>query len=392
MMELSLDMYQSTAVGAVVLILGVLFVRRFPVLSKLCVPVAVIGGLLSSFVLLVLHAGDVVDVTFDETFKNLSMTVFFCSIGFAASFKMLKAGGKILLVLVLLVFVLVLLQDSLGTFMASLFGLDPKFGLALGSISLLGGHGTAAAYGDILVNDYGLVGADVVAIASATFGLAIAGIIGGPLAKRLVRKHDLKPDSAELDDVKEVSVPIDNTRFLKALVLLAMCIGLGTLIMNLFDYLDIGVPTYLGALMLAIVVRNVADRAGYVLPLKEIEVFGWVCLCMFLSMALMALKLWQIVDLAAFMLVTLMIQLALLVIFTYYVVFKATGKNYESAALVAGVTGFGMGATPNAVANVEALMREHGPAPVAYFIVPIVGGVFLDLINVSVLTVLLNVL
>ena len=392
MIELELDMFQSAAVGAVVLVFGGYIVNKFPILRKFCIPAAVVGGLIFSVVMLIMHSGSFAEITFDETIKDICMRVFFCSVGFMASFRMLKAGGRLLAVMVILMLLMVVMQDAIGIFSVTAFGLDPKYGLALGSISLSGGHGTAAAYGQVLVEDYGLEGGDVVAIAAATFGLAIAGMLGGPLARRLIEKNGLTSDGEK--EVKESAVErvISSHEFLVGILLLVICMGLGTLINIVLDMVGIALPTYLGALIVAIIVRNLADTLGYTLPYKEIETVGWVCLSLFLSMALMSIKLWQLADLAAVMVITLVIQTVMLCLFVYHLVFRFTGSNYESAALVAGTMGFGMGATPNAVANVEALIAENGPAPVAYFLVPLIGGVFMDLINVSVLTVLLNVL
>ena len=392
MIELELDMFQSAAVGAVVLVFGGYIVNKFPVLRKFCIPSAVVGGLIFSVVMLIMHSGSFAEITFDETIKDICMRVFFCSVGFMASFRMLKAGGRLLAVMVILMLLMVVMQDAIGIFSVTAFGLDPKYGLALGSISLSGGHGTAAAYGQVLVEDYGLEGGDVVAIAAATFGLAIAGMLGGPLARRLIEKNGLTSDGEK--EVKESAVErvISSHEFLVGILLLVICMGLGTLINIVLDMVGIALPTYLGALIVAIIVRNLADTLGYTLPYKEIETVGWVCLSLFLSMALMSIKLWQLADLAAVMVITLVIQTVMLSLFVYHLVFRFTGSNYESSALVAGTMGFGMGATPNAVANVEALIAENGPAPVAYFLVPLIGGVFMDLINVSVLTVLLNVL
>ena len=392
MMELELDMYQSAAVGALVLVIGGFLVMKSPLLRKFCIPAAVVGGLLFSIVMLFLHEGDVVGITFDDTIKDICMRVFFCSVGFMASFSMLRSGGRILVIMIVLSLVMIVMQDAVGIFTVSAFGLDPKYGLALGSISLVGGHGTAAAYGEVLVKDYGLVGGDVVAIAAATFGLAIAGMLGGPLAKRLIEKNGLRSSAEGIEKENIVERIISSHEFLVGLMLIVICMGLGTLINGALDMIGIALPTYLGALIMAIIVRNIADVLGYTLPYKEIETIGWICLSLFLSMALMSMKLWQLADLAAVMIITLLIQTVVLSLFVYHFVFKLTGANYDSATLVSGTMGFGMGATPNAVANVEAIIEAHGPAPVAYFLVPLIGGVFMDLLNVSVLTVLLNIL
>lgn len=392
MLEVSLDMYQSAAVGVIVLGVGIFLVREIPILRKICIPTAVIGGLLFSVVMLITHSAELMELTMDETIREICMRIFFCSIGFLASFAMLRAGGRMVIIMVILSFALICIQNFVGIMSVGLFDLDPKYGLALGSISLIGGHGTSAAYGEVLVNDYGLVGGDVVAIAAATFGLAIAGIIGGPLSKHLVKKHNLESSGEELKVSEEVNTSIDQHRFLQAVMLIVICMGGGVIVNELFSDVGIALPSYLGAMILAFIVRNIAEYKKIDIPMKELETVGWVALSLFLAMALMSMKLWQLADLAAPMVFTLVIQTIILILFVYFVVFRATGRNYESAAMVAGMSGFGMGATPNAVANMEALMGEYGPAPVAYFVVPIVGGVFLDFINVAVLTTLLNVL
>lgn len=386
-----MDMYQSAAVAAIVLGMGIFLVRKIPVLRKFCIPTAVIGGLLFSVAMLITHSADLMEVTMDETIREICMRIFFCSIGFLASFAMLRAGGKMVIIMVVLTFVLICIQNFVGIMSVGLFDLDPKYGLALGSMSLIGGHGTSAAFGEILVKDYGLEGGDVVSIAAATFGLAIAGIIGGPLSRHLVRKNNLTSSGEELK-ISEINTSIDQHRFLQAVLIIVICLGGGVIINELFSDVGISLPSYLGAMILAFILRNLAEYAKIDIPMKELETVGWVALCLFLAMALMGMKLWQLADLAAPMVFTLVIQTIILILFVYFVVFRATGKNYESAAMVAGMSGFGMGATPNAVANMEALMGEFGPAPVAYFVVPIVGGVFLDFLNVAVLTTLLNVL
>lgn len=391
MIEVSLDMYQSAAVAAIVLGMGIFLVRKIPVLRKFCIPTAVIGGLLFSVAMLITHSADLMEVTMDDTIREICMRIFFCSIGFLASFAMLRAGGKMVIIMVVLTFVLICIQNFVGIMSVGLFDLDPKYGLALGSMSLIGGHGTSAAFGEILVKDYGLEGGDVVSIAAATFGLAIAGIIGGPLSRHLVRKNNLTSSGEELK-ISEINTSIDQHRFLQAVLIIVICLGGGVIINELFSDVGISLPSYLGAMILAFILRNLAEYAKIDIPMKELETVGWVALCLFLAMALMGMKLWQLADLAAPMVFTLVIQTIILILFVYFVVFRATGKNYESAAMVAGMSGFGMGATPNAVANMEALMGEFGPAPVAYFVVPIVGGVFLDFLNVAVLTTLLNVL
>ena len=390
--EIFLDMFQSAALGAAVLVIGVFLVNHVAFFRKYCIPSAVVGGLIFSVIMLLLYEGAGIEIIFEDTFKNICMNLFFCSIGFMASVSMIKAGGKMVLIVGGLIGALIIIQNIVGMASVTLFGLEPGYGLALGSISLAGGHGTAAAYGEILVKDYGLVGADVVAVASATVGLAIAGLLGGPLARHLISKNSLKSDEVEPEEVKEKADIMNKDSLLMAMILLAVCIGLGMLLDQAFTDIGVVFPSYFGGLILAIIARNIADMKGYKLPVKEIETIGWLGLCLFLSMALMGIKLWQIAGLAGAMIATLVIQTVIIVLFAYYVVFRFAGRDYEASAITAGFVGFGIGATPNAVANVEAIKKEHGPAQIATFVIPLVGGVVLDVINVTVLTITLNFL
>ncbi len=394
MLEINLDMYQTAALGALALALGLFLVSRSETLRRFCIPAAVVGGLVLALANSVMHITEIAEFDFDETLKNVFMMAFFCSVGFMASFRMLKTGGKLVIVLLVLVSVLLVFQDVIGAALCTAFGLDPKMGLALGSISLVGGHGTAATYGEQLVEEFGVLNADTAAIAAATFGLAVSGFIGGPLSKRLVEKNNLRPDEEDIliEQEENPETGVDNNHFLLALLLMAVCIGAGTYIVSFSKSMGVTLPVYLGAMLVALVVRNVADYKGVNLPIREINTLGWISLSMFLSMALMVTKLWQLADLAVKMVAILLVQTAVVALFAYYVIFRGTGRNYESAALVTATCGFGLGATPNAVANMEALFSKYGVAPKAYFVVPLVGSVFIDLVNTAFLTVFLNIL
>ena len=388
------DVYQTAMMGAVALAVGILLVRRSKLLRKYCIPAAVMGGLVFSIAFCAIYEADIAEVSFDETLKNVFMMAFFCSVGFMASVRMLKKGGRLVLTLLALVGVLIVCQDVLGVSLASLLGMDPDMGLALGSISLVGGHGTAGSFGPDLVDIYGVENADTVAIAAATFGLAVSGFVGGPLAKRRIEKGDLSPDKDDIamaEEEEEVR-KIDSERFLYALLLLCIGVGAGSYIVAGIKAAGLTLPVYLGAMLVAMLIRNVADWKGIELPLKEINTLGWISLSLFLSIALMVTQLWNLADLAGKMVVILLAQTALVAVYAYYVVFNATGRDYESAALVTATAGFSLGATPNAMANMESLFDKYGVAPKAYFAVPLVGSVFIDLLNVAIITVFLNIL
>jgi len=320
------------------------------------------------------------------------MRLFFCSVGFTASFKVIKSGGKLFVILLLSAFFLIVMQNVIGIVTVTAFGLQPGYGLALGSISLTGGHGTSAAYADILVKRLGLEGADAVALASATFGMVVASIMAGPMAKRLINRDKLHPTSEEIRMEEEERPSSNKNRHMMGFILMIVCLGAGTLLDYLFSMIGVAVPAYLGALILAIIIRNIAELKGLNLPVAEIQTIGWLALGLFLAMALMELKLWQLVELALPMVVTLVLQAAALAAFTYYILFKVSGRNYDSAVACAGVVGFAMGATPNAMASMEAVTNEFGPSQTAYLTVPIVSGVFLDLMNVTILAVLLGIM
>jgi glutamate:Na+ symporter, ESS family len=389
---LQLDMYQTAAVAALVLALGILLVKRSGTLRKYCIPAAVVGGLIFAFLHLVLYTAGIMEFVFDTTLQTLFMITFFCSIGFMASFRMLKSGGKLVLILLAAAAILALCQDIIGVLLSSVLGLDDRLGLAMGSISLIGGHGTAAAFGPLLEDTYGVQGATVVAIAAATFGLMISGFVGGPLARKRVEKNNLRPSEEDMKEVQgferhdACGLQIDQNRFLIALILIAITIGAGTVIYGGLADLGVTLPIYIGAMLIAVLVRNGADVSKKEIPSKEIEILGWVSLSMFLAMALTNLKLWQISDLAAPMFLILAVQVAFVAIFAYYFIFRVTGKNYESAAMVTATSGFGLGTTSNAMVNMDALFERYGIAPKAYFVVPLVGSVFIDIINIAIIT------
>ncbi|MCF0212928.1 MAG: sodium/glutamate symporter, partial [Muribaculaceae bacterium] len=339
-----------------------------------------------------LQSVGLIQVEFDKTLMNFFMMVFFCSVGFSASVSMLKKGSTKLILLLVLVSVMCVLQDLLGVGISKLMGVHPCIGLASGSISLLGGHGTSASYGPLL-EELGISGANAVAIASATFGLVAGCIIGGPIAVARIRQFNLKSNILPDDEVISSSgspkhIPLVAMKFVNATLLLAISIGIGEVILGLLNEFLV-LPTYIGALLVATVIRNLMPDEK--VPTHEIGVLGNLSLALFLGLAMINLKLWELSALALPMLTILLCQVALMVFFAYSIVFRVMGKNYDSAVMTAGFCGFGLGATPNAIANMEALTDRFGPSPVSYLIVPVVGALFLDFINATVITFFINV-
>lgn len=398
-MILKLDMIQAAALAVVVLFIGKKIKVKLSFLDKYCIPAPVIGGLLFALITLVLKLSNILTFEMDITLQKLFMTAFFTTIGFTASFKLLKKGGKQVFIFLGLSIILVIMQNITGVTLAKLFGLNPLLGLATGSVPMVGGHGTAGAFGPIL-EKAGAVGATTVAMASATFGLIMGSMIGGPIGKRLIEKNKLLQNmktvnsnvTSEVAATKETAgKQLIANDFMNASTQVLLAMGLGTILSNLLEKTGITFPPYIGAMFAAAIMRNISDSTKtYKIYNDEIDVIGNISLSLFLSMALMGLKLWQLADLALPLIVMLSAQAIILGIFAYYVVFHVMGKDYESAVISTGSCGFGMGATPNAMANMEALTSRFLAAPRAFFIVPLVGSLFIDFFNAGIITMFMN--
>ena len=396
MYAIQLDMYQAAAVAALVLLLGRFLVRNLDLLRRYCIPEPVAGGVVFALAHLALRQAGILEISFDSTLQTFFMVVFFCSVGFTACFRLLKKGGLQVLLFLGIAVMMCVLQNGLGAFIASAFGLDPRLGLATGSIPMVGGHGTAASFGPLL-EKAGVSGASAVAIASATFGLVAGCVIGGPTAVSRIRQKNLHSfetatgSNEVVVDKNEVTGAIDSSRFLNAALCLALAIGAGTVVSawlnKVFTF-----PIYIGAMLVAAFIRNTTDMAGKEIPMEEISTIGSFSLSLFLGLAMMGLKLWELADLAVPMVVMLVAQTVLMMVYAYFVVFNLLGKNYDAAVMTSGFCGFGMGATPNAMANMQAITQKYGAAPTAYFVVPLVGSLFIDFMNTIIITSFLNLL
>lgn len=396
MYAIQLDMYQAAAVAALVLLLGRFLVRNLDLLRRYCIPEPVAGGVVFALAHLALRQAGILEISFDSTLQTFFMVVFFCSVGFTACFRLLKKGGLQVLLFLGIAVMMCVLQNGLGAFIASAFGLDPRLGLATGSIPMVGGHGTAASFGPLL-EKAGVSGASAVAIASATFGLVAGCVVGGPTAVSRIRQKNLHSfetatgSNEVVVDKNEVTGAIDSGRFLNAALCLALAIGAGTVVSawlnKVFTF-----PIYIGAMLVAAFIRNTTDMAGKEIPMEEISTIGSFSLSLFLGLAMMGLKLWELADLAVPMVVMLVAQTVLMMVYAYFVVFNLLGKNYDAAVMTSGFCGFGMGATPNAMANMQAITQKYGPAPTAYFVVPLVGSLFIDFMNTIIITSFLNLL
>lgn len=395
-MSITLDMYQTIAVAVVVLILGAFLKRKISFLEKFCIPAPVIGGLIFAIFTLICYSTGILEIDFDDTLKEVCMVFFFTSVGFQANLKVLKSGGKPLLIFLVLVIVLIITQNFTAIGLANLLGLDSLTGMTTGSIPMVGGHGTAGAFGPVL-EDFGISGATTVCTAAATFGLVAGSLMGGPIGNRLIKKHNLLETIKNDDDTLLVEEEEKHERhfsmYAPAVFQLIIAVGIGTIFSKLLSLTGMTFPIYIGAMIAAAIMRNIGEYTGKItIHMGEINDLGGICLSLFLGIAMITLKLWQLTDLALPLVILLAGQVALMFLFSYIVVFNVMGRNYDAAVLVAGTCGFGMGATPNAMANMQAICEKYEPSVKAYLIIPIVGSLFADFLNSLTITFFINLL
>lgn len=389
-------MYQTIAVAVVVLILGAFLKRKISFLEKFCIPAPVIGGLIFAIFTLICYSTGILEIDFDDTLKEVCMVFFFTSVGFQANLKVLKSGGKPLLIFLVLVIVLIITQNFTAIGLANLIGLDSLTGMTTGSIPMVGGHGTAGAFGPVL-EDFGISGATTVCTAAATFGLVAGSLMGGPIGNRLIKKHNLLETIKNDDDTLLVEEEEKHERhfsmYAPAVFQLIIAVGIGTIFSKLLSLTGMTFPIYIGAMVAAAIMRNIGEYTGKItIHMGEINDLGGICLSLFLGIAMITLKLWQLADLALPLVILLAGQVALMFLFSYIVVFNVMGRNYDAAVLVAGTCGFGMGATPNAMANMQAICEKYEPSVKAYLIIPIVGSLFADFLNSLTITFFINLL
>ena len=389
-------MYQTIAVAVVVLILGAFLKRKISFLEKFCIPAPVIGGLIFAIFTLICYSTGILEIDFDDTLKEVCMVFFFTSVGFQANLKVLKSGGKPLLIFLVLVIVLIITQNFTAIGLANLLGLDSLTGMTTGSIPMVGGHGTAGAFGPVL-EDFGISGATTVCTAAATFGLVAGSLMGGPIGNRLIKKHNLLETIKNDDDTLLVEEEEKHERhfsmYAPAVFQLIIAVGIGTIFSKLLSLTGMTFPIYIGAMIAAAIMRNIGEYTGKItIHMGEINDLGGICLSLFLGIAMITLKLWQLADLALPLVILLAGQVALMFLFSYIVVFNVMGRNYDAAVLVAGTCGFGMGATPNTMANMQAICEKYEPSVKAYLIIPIVGSLFADFLNSLTITFFINLL
>ncbi|MBD7915989.1 sodium/glutamate symporter [Clostridium sp. Sa3CUN1] len=394
-MSLNLDVFQTMALATIVFYFGDYVKRKIKILERYCIPSAVVGGMIFSVIVLILNLTNILKINLDTSLQSILMTIFFTSIGYTASLKVLKTGGKKVLVFLGLSVGLVIAQDIIGVIIAKFFGINPLLGLATGSIPLVGGHGTAGSFGPLL-EEVGVSAATTVSFASATFGLIMGSILGGFIAESLIEKNKIDTSIYKIDKNHEVnnennnSTNINYNSIIKALSLIFITMGIGSIITIFIQSIGLTFPSYIGSMITAAVIKNIMDFKNHKIEDESIEVIGNISLVFYLSLALMGLKLWELFDLALPMIVMLIIQTIIMFIFGYFIVFKIMGKNYEAAVFSSAMCGFGMGSTANSIANMDALTSKYGFIKTPYIVVPIVGGLFIDFINSGVITLFIN--
>lgn len=391
-MEISLGIYLTMALASAVFYFGVWLKRRVSLLEKFCIPAPVAGGLLFALLSFVLNVTGIAYITLDTSLQSIFMTAFFTTVGFGADLKQIRQGGKLVAKFVAIVTLLVLLQDVIGVLLAVPLGLEPLLGLCIGSIAMTGGHGNSASFGPML-EEMGVAGATVVSVSAATFGLVAGSIMGGPIARRLILRHKValpQYRSGRETDEKHQTEPLDGKKLTEAAAEIFAVMGIGSVVGEFISGFGITLPSFVGSLITAAVVRNICDAFGLRLAIAEIEAGGEVCLDMFLSLALISLKLWELMSLALPMILILLAQTLLMAVFAYFIAFRTMGKDYTACCIAAGLCGFGMGATPNAMANMDAVTLRFGPCRTAYIVVAVVGGLFVNLANTVIVTLFIN--
>ncbi|MGO1580550.1 MAG: sodium/glutamate symporter [Peptoniphilaceae bacterium] len=401
-MKITLDMIQTIGFAVCLLLIGRVLRKKINFLEKFAIPAPVIGGFLFAIINLFFNLSGKVLIEFDTTLQSFFMVIFFTSVGFGASIQILKKAGPKVLIFLILAGTLCILQNGLALGLSNVVGIDKGLALMTGSTPMTGGHGTSAGIAP-LVEKAGVVGAETVAYSAATFGLVAGSLMGGPLANKLIKGRNLlasrkKEDEVDLDEslLKSKEKLLNGDKILRAffVILVAMFLGsyltmlLNSIIKNFTDMAKF--PSYIGPMILAILGRYISDKGTNIVPIEEVDIVGNVGLNLFLGMALMNLKLWELIDLAKPLIILLLAQAILIALFAYFVTFKVMGSNYDAAVLAGGHCGFGMGATPNGVANMESICENYTYSKTAFFVLPIVGGMFIDFVNIFIIIISLS--
>lgn len=388
MYEIKMDMIQTIGLAVVILIIGSFIKRKVKFFENYCIPAPVIGGFIFAAIHILLYECNILSFNFDAVLQKFFMTIFFTSIGFNASFKLLKSGGKKVVIFLITAVVLLILQNIVAIGIGKLLDVNPLLSLLTGSTAMTGGHGTSAAIAP-LVEKMGVSGAQTVAIAAATFGLVAGSSLGGPISRFMIKQRNIKIISQK-GNIEENSTDLKSTllngdNFAKAFFIILISMFIGSYLSDFINqYLNF--PSYIGAMIIAAIIRNISDNSKLDIHYQEIRVIEEVSLNLFLGMAMMTLKLWELSGIAGSLVILLVAQAILTSLYAYFVTYKAMGSNYDAAVIAAGHIGFGLGATPNGIANMQSVCNKYEYSKVAFFVMPIVGALFIDFFNVSIIS------
>ena len=412
-MNISFNVMQTVGFAIIVFYIGKFIRSKVQFFQTFCVPAPVIGGFLFAIIRFLLQLGGICTFEFDQTLKDPFMMVFFTSIGVGADLETLKKGGKGFILFVLVSTVLVIFQDIIGLVLSQVTEVDSLLGLICGSVTMVGGHGSAGAWGTTF-EEQGLVNASTFGMAAATFGVIMGSLIGGPIGSTLIRKHNLaRPLDKNSDDIDVLEnleknnagedykkvVPLEALDFIKVLGLIFVSVGLGAILQVFIkEHVTImgnplSLPAYVTSMILAGIFVNTIGKKGskWAVDDRANSICGDVGLNVFLVMALIDINLIDLKEVAGAMLVILFAQTLFMAFYAYFINYRVMGKDYDAAVLSGGICGFGMGATYNALANMDSITERFGPSPKAYFILPMVGAFAIDIINSFFITVFLNI-
>lgn len=395
-MILEIDQVTTIFLAVLVYIIGTFLNNRLPMLHRFCIPAPVIGGLIFAILATILKGFNLLDITLDTSLQNIFMLAFFTTIGLGASFRLVRLGGKLLVIYWLACGFLALIQTVIGVSFAKLLHIEPLIGIMVGAVSMEGGHGAATAFGTT-IEELGVDSALSIGLAAATMGLVAGGLVGGPVVKYLIQKYNLKPSKEEVQeqqvtDVQHEAASLTSHNFMIQVGIITFCMAIGTYLGDLFtDATGFALPGYVGAMFVAVIVRNVIDRFDdRVIDMKSVGIISDITLGVFLSMALMNIQLWEIAELALPLVFIVLVQVLFIVLFSIFVLFRMLGKNYDAAVMVAGFAGHGLGATPNAIANMDAIVNRFGPSQKAFLVVPIVGAFLIDVFAMPIIITSIN--
>ncbi len=422
MTSVELNMIQTAGIGALALMVGMILTRSVSFLQRFCIPSPVSGGIIFSLIGLALYGIFDIEISYDGTLRDVFMLAFFTSVGFQSNMKVLKQGGKTLGIMLVLLVLIITLQNLMPWGITRLMGVDALIGVAAGSVSMTGGHGTAGGFAEVL-DGMGLQGAGTIGMAAATFGLIAGSMVGGPLSEFIIRKRLTNEQMQQKDDeIDPAMAGIESDeaspegrakrlssneqefqQYAKASYWILLAMGGGTLLSWALAKTGVTFPAYFGALILAAIIRNTIGfvkykengewvKADKLLDMDRIVSVGNICLSMFLGIAMISLKLWELQSLALPLVVILAAQVVMMILFVYFLAFPMLGRDYDAAVLCAGICGFGLGATPNAMANMSAVCYNYRYTVKPFLIVPIIGAIFTDIINTAIITLFLNIL